>query len=180
MRVSEIVRAMKEFSHPDAGECKAIDLNQTIRTTLTVARNEYKYVADLVTDFAQDLPSVPCFIGELNQVILNLIVNAAHAIDDVVREKGTKGVITVSTKRHADQVEIRIKDTGTGIPESARARIFDPFFTTKSVGKGTGQGLYIAHTVIVKKHNGRLEFETVMGVGTTFIIRLPLHLTTTA
>lgn len=174
VRVSEIVRAMKEFSHPDAGERKAVDLNQTIRTTLTVARNEYKYVADLVTDFASDLPAVPCFVGEFNQVVLNLIVNAAHAIGDVVAKNGGKGLITVSTKRHGQSVEIRIKDTGTGIPESALGRIFDPFFTTKSVGKGTGQGLYIAHSVIVKKHQGSIEVETEMGVGTAFVIRIPL------
>jgi signal transduction histidine kinase len=174
-RVADIVRAMKEFSHPDQGEKKPTDLGRTITTTLTVARNEYKYVADLVTDFATDLPPVPCIAGEFNQVILNLVVNAAHAIGDVTAKQGGKGVITVSTRRDGDHAEVRIRDTGTGIPEAARAKIFDPFFTTKAVGKGTGQGLYIAHTVIAKKHGGTLAFETELGKGTTFVIRLPLQ-----
>ncbi len=177
-RVAEIVRAMKEFAHPDQGERKPTDLNQVITTTLTVARNEYKYVADLITDFASDLPPVPCLAGEFNQVVINLLVNAAHAIGDVVAKaggvSGGKGTITVSTRRDGDHVEVRIRDTGTGIPEAARAKIFDPFFTTKAVGKGTGQGLHIAHTVVVKKHGGTLTFETELGKGTTFIIRLPI------
>ncbi len=182
-RVAEIVRAMKEFSHPDQGEKKPTEINKTITTTLTVARNEYKYVADLVTDFGANLPLVPCIAGEFNQVVLNLVVNAAHAITDMIAQnsgkdggkQGGKGTITVTTQLVGDHVEVRIKDTGTGIPESARAKIFDPFFTTKAVGKGTGQGLYIAHTVIAKKHAGSLTFETEMGKGTTFIIRLPLE-----
>jgi PAS domain S-box-containing protein len=177
-RVTEIVRAMKEFSHPDQGEKKSVDLNKAITTTLIVARNEYKYVADLVTDFADHLPPVPCIVGEFNQVVLNLIVNAAHAIADVIAKaggnSGGKGTITVTTRRSDDHAEIRIRDSGTGIPESARKKIFDPFFTTKGVGKGTGQGLYIAHAVVVKKHGGTLTFETELGKGTTFIIRLPL------
>ena len=165
---------MKEFSHPDQGEKKPTDLNKAIQTTLTVARNEYKYVADLVTDLANDLPAVPCIVGEFNQVILNLTVNAAHAISDMVAGKGGRGTITVSTRLDGNHVEVRIRDTGTGIPVTARAKIFDPFFTTKGVGKGTGQGLYIALTVIEKKHGGSLTFETETGVGTTFILRLPL------
>ena len=177
-RVTEIVRAMKEFSHPDQGEKKSVDLNKAITTTLIVARNEYKYVADLVTEFADHLPPVPCIVGEFNQVVLNLIVNAAHAIADVIAKaggnSGGKGTITVTTRRTDDHAEIRIRDSGTGIPESARGKIFDPFFTTKGVGKGTGQGLYIAHAVVVKKHGGTLTFETELGKGTTFIIRLPL------
>ena len=173
-RVTEIVRAMKEFSHPDQGEKKPVDLNKAIATTLIVARNEYKYVADLVTEFAGDLPVIPCIVGEFNQVVLNLVINAAHAISDVIAKAGGKGTITVTTRRDGDQVEVRIRDTGTGIPEAARGKIFDPFFTTKGVGKGTGQGLYIARTVIAKKHGGTLTFETEIGKGTTFIIRLPL------
>ena len=181
-RVTEIVRAMKEFSHPDQGEKKSVDLNKAITTTLIVARNEYKYVADLVTEFADHLPPVPCIVGEFNQVVLNLIVNAAHAIADVIAkaggqsggQSGGKGTITVTTRRTDDHAEIRIRDSGTGIPEAARKKIFDPFFTTKGVGKGTGQGLYIAHAVVVKKHGGTLTFETELGKGTTFIIRLPL------
>ncbi len=168
---------MKDFSHPGTGEKTPIDLNKAVQTTLTVAHNEWKYVAKIATDFEQDLPQVPCLPGELNQVILNLVVNAAHAIGDVVGACGAKGqgVITASTRRCGDWAEIRIRDTGTGIPEKIRSKIFDPFFTTKAVGKGTGQGLAIAHAVIVDQHQGQLTFETEMGVGSTFIIRLPLH-----
>ncbi len=174
-RITKIVRAMKEFSHPGTEQKTAADLNHAIESTVTVARNEWKYVADLETDFDLQLPQVPCLPGEFNQVILNLIINAAHAIADVVgKNSGTKGRIIISTRRQGDWAEIRVDDTGTGIPESARGRIFDPFFTTKPVGKGSGQGLAIAHSVIVDKHGGTLAFETELGRGTTFIIRLPL------
>ncbi len=179
-RVAKIIRAMKDFSHPGTGEKTPLDLNRAIETTLTVAGNEWKYVASIVTDFDPLLPPVRCLPGELNQVILNLIVNAAHAIADVVGD-GTKGkgVITASTRRCDDWAEIRIQDTGTGIAEKIRHKIFDPFFTTKPVGKGTGQGLAIAHTVVVDQHNGTLTVETEPGVGTVFIVRLPLNPATT-
>jgi signal transduction histidine kinase len=173
-RVAKIVRAMKEFSHPSSEGKVAADVNRLIDNTITVANNEWKYVADLVRDFDPSLPLVPCIAGELNQVILNLIVNAAHAIGESIKaDPGRKGIITITTRAAEAGVEIRVKDTGTGIPVEARAKIFDPFFTTKAVGKGTGQGLTIAHGVIVKKHGGRLSFETEMGVGTTFVIHLP-------
>ncbi|MDP3071015.1 MAG: ATP-binding protein [Opitutaceae bacterium] len=175
-RVAKIVRAMKEFSHPGTAEKTPIDLNHAIDSTLTVATTEWKYVADLVTEFDASLPPVSCLPGEFNQVILNLVVNACHAITDVVGAGGTsKGTITISTRRDGEWVEVRVRDSGTGIPEPARARIFDPFFTTKGVGKGTGQGLAIAHAVIVEKHGGTIHFETEMGQGTTFIIRIPLQ-----
>jgi signal transduction histidine kinase len=150
-------------------------LNKAIKTTLTVAGNEWKYIATIATNFDPLLPLVPCLPGEFNQVILNLVVNAAHAIGDVVGD-GSRGlgVITASTRRCGDWAEIRIRDTGRGVPENIRSRIFDPFFTTKPVGKGTGQGLAIAHAVIVDQHQGQLTFETEMGAGTVFIIRLPL------
>ena len=174
-RVTHIVRAMKEFSHPGTTEKTAVDLAKAIQSTVTVASNEWKYVADLVTEFDTALPLVSCLPGEFNQVILNLVVNAAHAIADVVGDGANgKGTITVSTWLDGDCAEVRIRDTGTGIPEKARAKVFDPFFTTKGVGKGTGQGLAIAHNVIVEKHGGTIAFETEMGKGTTFIIRLPL------
>ena len=150
-----------------------VDINQAIGSTLVIATNEYKYVADLETDFGQ-LPPVNCYAGEINQVILNLIVNAAHAIEDVVRGTQNKGRIRVSTRVLDEQVEIAIADTGKGIPVEVRSRIFDPFFTTKEVGKGTGQGLAIAHAVVVDKHGGTLYFETEVGKGTTFYIRLPI------
>ena len=173
-RVGRIVRAMKEFSHPGTVEKKPIDLNHAIESTITVARNEWKYVAEVVTDLDPTLPPVPCLPGEFNQVILNLLINAAHAIEAAIEpESGRTGRITVSTRLVREEVEVRITDTGTGIPETAQKKIFDPFFTTKEVGKGTGQGLAIAHDVIVNKHGGRLTFETMVGTGTTFIIQLP-------
>jgi len=175
MRIAEIVRAMKEFSHPSSKEKRPVDLNQAIRTTVTVARNEWKYVADLSLDLEADLPPVPGLPGEINQTLLNIIVNAAHAIGEVAKGKSAgKGRISVSTRRLEDAAEIRIADTGGGIPEKIRHRIFDPFFTTKGIGKGTGQGLAIARTVVVKHHGGALEFETEEGRGTTFVIRFPL------
>lgn len=175
-RVAKIVRAMKEFSHPGAAEMTSVDINHALESTITVARNEWKYVADLVTDFDHNLPPVPCLPGDMNQVFLNIIVNAAHAIADVVGNgsKG-KGTITVSTRKLDGWVEVRISDTGTGIPEAIRSKIFDPFFTTKQIGRGTGQGLAYAHSVVVEKHKGTLTFETEEGRGTTFIIRLPLR-----
>ena len=173
-RVAALVNAMKEFSHPDTKEKTALDLNRAIASTITVARNEWKYVADLETDFDPSLPSVSCHPGEFNQVILNLIVNAAHAIGDVAHQGGPqRGTIRVETRRSAEWAEIRIEDTGTGIAEKFRSRIFDPFFTTKEIGKGTGQGLAIARSVVVDKHGGSIHFETEEGKGTTFIIRLP-------
>jgi PAS domain S-box-containing protein len=175
-RVAKIVRAMKDFSHPGSEEKVQTDLNQAIESTVTVAHNEWKYVADLDLALDPQLPRVPCLPGEINQVILNLVINAAHAIGDVVGDGASgKGRIHVSTSRQGDWAEIRVQDTGTGIPESARARIFDPFFTTKVVGKGTGQGLTIAHSVVVQQHGGTIEFETELGKGTTFLVRLPLQ-----
>jgi len=174
-RVAEIVRAIKEFSHPGPVEKAPLDLNRAIESTVLVSRNEWKYVADLDTELDAELPPVMCVPGEFNQVILNLIVNAAHAIADVVGDlPGVKGKITVSTHHDGEWAEIRVRDTGTGIPEAVQPSIFNPFFTTKGVGKGTGQGLSIAHTVIVQKHGGTISFDTAMGVGTTFKIRLPI------
>jgi signal transduction histidine kinase len=173
-RVSTIVSAMKEFSHPGTKEKIPVDLNHAIASTITVARNEWKYVADLETVFDPALPPILCLPGELNQVILNLIVNAAHAIANVIPDGGSgKGKIMVQTVSLPEWAEIRIQDTGSGIPEGIRTRIFDPFFTTKEIGKGTGQGLAIARSVIVDKHAGTIHFETETGKGTTFIIRLP-------
>jgi len=175
-RVARIVRSMKDFSHPGTKEKIALDLNRAIESTLIVCRSEWKYVADLVMDFEAGLPPVPCLPGEFNQVVLNIVINATHAIADVVGDGGKgKGTITVGTRREGEWVEVRIGDTGTGIPAAARARVFDPFFTTKGVGKGTGQGLAIAHSVVVKQHGGTLNFETETGKGTTFVIRLPLR-----
>jgi len=174
-RIATIVRAMKDFSHPGGEDKVSADLNKAIESTITVARNEWKYVADMVVDFDPDLPDVPCFIGDINQAVLNIIINAAHAIGDLVAAgKLSKGTITVQTRHVDDAVEIRIQDTGGGIPDAIQNKIFDPFFTTKAVGRGTGQGLAIAHGVVVDKHGGTISFETASGCGSTFIIRLPL------
>ncbi len=172
--VATLVGAMKEFSHPGAKEKTLLDLNHAIESTITVARNEWKYVAEVETDYDSSLPMVSCLPGEFNQVILNLIVNAAHAIAEVEGKGGAKkGKIKVQTQNYQEWAEIRIQDTGSGIPAKVRARIFDPFFTTKEIGRGTGQGLAIARAVVVDKHGGSIHFETEEGKGTTFIIRLP-------
>jgi len=174
-RISKIVSAMKEFSHPGQGEKQIVDLNSAIESTMIVSTNEWKYVAEMKTDFDSSLPLVPCVVGEFNQVILNLIVNAAHAIADVKEvQGGGKGLISVSTKNLGTQAEIRIKDTGGGIPASIADKIYDPFFTTKGVGRGTGQGLAIARNIIVHKHGGAIRFDSAVGQGTEFIISLPL------
>lgn len=173
-RVAQLVRAMKEFAHPDQASMAPANLNEAIQSTLTIARNEYKYVADLETDFGE-LPPVMCHVGEVNQVVLNLVVNAAHAIADVKGENSAeKGRITVRTRRVGESVVVTIGDTGGGIPEHVRGKIFEPFFTTKEVGRGTGQGLAIARSVIVDKHGGELTFETEVGRGTEFFLRLPV------
>ncbi len=172
-RISSIVSAMKEFAHPDSREKSSADLNRALDNTLTIARNEYKYVADVETDFGE-LPLVPCHVADLNQVFVNLVVNAAHAIADAVKDKGERGVIRVRTRCEADQVRIDIADTGAGIPEEIQERIFEPFFTTKEVGRGTGQGLPIARSIVVDKHQGSITFQSQVGYGTTFTILLPV------
>jgi PAS domain S-box-containing protein len=173
-RIQKIVGAMKEFSHP-AMDKSPVDINRAIGSTITVASNEWKYVAEIKTDLDENLPAVPVMPGSFNQVILNIIVNAAHAVDEMVQggSRG-KGIISISTRQVGNWAEIRIQDTGCGMPDKIRERIFDPFFTTKPVGKGTGQGLAIAHDVIVKKHGGAIAVESAPGAGTTFILRLPL------
>ncbi|HEV3438247.1 MAG TPA: ATP-binding protein, partial [Gemmata sp.] len=173
--VARIVKAMKEFAHPGTDEKTAVDLNRAIQNVVTVARNEWKYLAEVVTDLAPDLPTVLGLPGELNQVFLNLLMNAVHAIQAVGNAHDNKGSITLSTRRIGGAVEVRVTDSGCGIPESIRRRVFDPFFTTKPVGQGTGQGLAIAHAVVVTRHNGGITFESQVGRGTTFIVRLPIN-----
>jgi signal transduction histidine kinase len=172
-RMGSVVRSMTEFAHPDSRTKADIDLNRAIRTTLNMARNEYKSVAELETDFG-DIPTVHCHAGDINQVVLNLVLNAAHAISDVVNGTSAKGCIAVRTRAIGGYVEISIRDTGDGIPEDVRGRIFEPFVTTKEVGRGTGQGLALSRGIVVDTLNGSLHFETETGKGTTFIIRLPV------
>jgi len=172
-RVAAIVRSMKEFAHPDRNEKTLVDLNRAVENTLMVAASECKYVADVRTELAP-LPLVYCNAGEINQAVLNLVVNAAHAIRDLVGQTGAKGTITVCTRHDGSEVEIAIRDTGTGIPRAIRDKIYDPFFTTKEVGRGTGQGLAITRSVVVDKHGGSLRFHTQTGAGTTFFLRIPI------
>jgi len=176
-RVTRIVQAIKEFSHPGSSEKEPIDLNQALRSTLTVAGNEWKYVAEVELDLDPDLPLVSCLPGEISQVFLNVVVNAAQAIQEARQAKGSaaKGAIRIATRRVGGSVEVRISDTGTGIPKSVLGRIFDPFFTTKEVGRGTGQGLAISHAVIVDKHGGSISAENNVGAGTTFVVTLPIE-----
>ena len=172
-RVGSIVKSMTEFAHPDARNVADIDVNRAVTTTLNMARNEFKNVAELETEFGV-LPAVHCQAGDINQVVLNLVLNAAHAIHDVVDGTSQKGRITVRTRALGGYVEISISDTGNGIPESVRGRIFEPFVTTKEVGRGAGQGLTLSRGIVVEKLKGSLHFETETGKGTTFFVRLPV------
>lgn len=169
-RVTEIVGAMNEFTHPDRKEKDSANINRALGTVLTVASNEYKYVAKIETDL-QEIPLLDCYLGDLNQVFLNLIVNAAHAIAE---NNTQEGAIKVSSRIENGNVIVSVADNGAGIPRDIQHRIFDPFFTTKEVGRGTGQGLSISHNIIVDKHGGRLYFETSPERGTTFFIELPI------
>ncbi|NKD77304.1 PAS domain-containing protein [Haematospirillum sp. H1815] len=169
--VSRIVMAMKEFSHPSLKDPVPFDLNHNLQSTITISRNEWKLVAEVETDFENNLPPVTGLPGDLNQVFLNLIVNAAHAITD--HNDTQMGKITVSTRQDGDFVEVRIADTGCGIPDDIRNKIFEPFFTTKDVGRGTGQGLAIAHDIVVRKHKGRIDIQNREGGGTIFVVRIP-------
>ncbi|MFV0347376.1 MAG: cache domain-containing protein [Halodesulfovibrio sp.] len=188
-RISTIVRAMKEFSHPGRKEKQLANLNDALRNTLTVTRNEWKYVADVVLDLDESLPEVRCLLTEMNQVFMNIIINAAHAITEklsrehvnrdsstgVLSVSGQKGIIHISSGVKDGKIYIRISDSGTGIMAEHQRMIFDPFFTTKEVGKGTGQGLAIARDVVTNKHGGTLDVESEPGKGATFIITLPVE-----
>jgi two-component system, NtrC family, sensor kinase len=171
-RVAEIVRSMNVLTHADHAEMRPVDLTRAIQSTLVVAKNEYKHVADVDTDLA-DLPSITCHGSQINQVILNLVVNAAHAIADRVKDTEERGLITISTCQNGGEAVICVTDTGTGIPEAIRDRIFEPFFSTKEVGRGTGQGLSIVRNV-VHAHGGSITFQTQLNRGTTFSVRLPI------
>jgi len=175
-QVASIVKAIKEFSHPGVTEKTPTDLNALITTTLTVARNQWKYVATSQTDLALDLPAIPVLPSEINQVLLNLIVNAADAIEDSVKAGANAGlgVIHVTTSATSTHVEISVSDTGSGMSEEVAARIFDPFFTTKETGKGSGQGLALAYNIIHIRHGGSIRLKSTSGAGTTFVITLPI------
>jgi signal transduction histidine kinase len=173
-RVIHIVRAMKEFSHPGSEQKLGVDLNNAVSSMVTITRNRWKYVAELETDLDPDLPTLNCVPADINQVLMNLIVNAADAIAEKVGDQGMeKGQITIRTGTDGLNIVVEVEDTGCGIPENIRNRIFDPFFTTKEVGQGTGQGLAICYNVVVNKHRGRVDVLSTPGVGSTFRIELP-------
>jgi PAS domain S-box-containing protein len=173
-RVRNIVSAMKEFSHPGTKEMTLVDLNLTLEKALTVSRNEWQYCCNLETNYDANLPLIPCFADEINQVFLNIIVNAAHAVEETVNDdEWKKGTLRIETHHRDPWVEVFIRDTGPGIPEAIQDQIFHPFFTTKDVGKGTGQGLSLAKSA-VEKHGGEISFQSEQGAGTTFTIRLPV------
>jgi PAS domain S-box-containing protein len=175
-RISKIVQAMKIFSHPGVAVKEPTDINKEIEKTITITRNEWKYVAEMKTDFDSTMPLVPCYRAELNQVVLNMIVNAAHAIAEANQDNASqRGTIHILTYHKDNWAKIRISDTGAGIPDDIRHKIFDLFFTTKGPGKGSGQGLSICHSVVVEKHRGTLDLESQVGMGTTFIIGLPME-----
>lgn len=173
--VSEIMKAMKAFVHPGWEEKVPANVCEIIDDVLAMTRNEWKYVADIQKEYNLYLPLISCIPGDLRQAVLNIIMNAVHAIADVVGDgPKIKGKITIGVGLVNNWVEIRISDTGTGIPAEIRPRIFEPFFTTKKIGRGTGQGLPIVHSIITDKHGGTIHYETEMGKGTTFILRLPV------
>jgi signal transduction histidine kinase len=171
-RVASIVQSMKQFAH-HGGEVTEADLDAAVRDTLTIARNEYRFVADVELSLG-GLPNVECRLGEINQALLSIVVNAAQAIREKVGTSGARGTISIRSCVRGEQAEIAIADTGNGIPAEIQGKIFEPFFTTKEVGTGTGQGLAIAKTVI-ERHGGTLDFKTAVGIGTTFFVRLPLR-----
>ena len=176
-RVLKIIRAMKEFSHPGGKAMEPTDLNRALTSTATITQNRWKEVADLQMDLDPSLPLVVCDPGSMNQVFVNLIVNAVDAIADrmISTESDSKGTISVSSQLNGEQVLIEITDTGCGMPEEVRNRVFDPFYTTKEVGKGTGQGLSLCHTIVTQKHGGTIQVDSRHGKGTIFSVRLPIH-----
>lgn len=167
-RVKKIIVSLKDFSHIDEEAFAPADLHKGIETTLSVAQNEIKYKAEIIREFGQ-LPLIDCIASQINQVVMNITVNAAHAIDEF-------GAIHIRTGTQADKAWIEIEDNGAGIPENIISRIFEPFYTTKPIGKGTGLGLSLSQTII-EKHNGLLEVESTPGRGTKFKIWLPIKQT---
>lgn len=175
-RVAHIIKSMKAFAHPGSGQKTPANLNRAIENTVTVSRNQWKYDCDLNLSLDDSLPAVPCYENEFNQVLLNLIINAIDAIHEA-QAKGVieRGKIRITSKQRGNFAVIRLEDNGTGVPESIRERIFDPFFTTKEVGKGTGQGLAIAHSIIVQKHGGKLYLDSEYKNGAAFVIEVPIE-----
>lgn len=174
-RVSAMISAMRDFSHIDERRFAPANLNKAVRTTIVILRNEIKYVADVEIELDENLPSIMCCIDDMQQVFLNLVINAAHSIEEKLEEDGQRGLIKISSKQEDQYAVFTINDTGKGISPEIREKIFEPFFTTKARGKGTGQGLSIVHSALIEKHKGKLELESTEGVGTTFTIYIPIE-----
>jgi PAS domain S-box-containing protein len=174
-QVTELVQGLKGFAHSGTeGEKAASDINNIINNALMVSKNVYKYVAELETNLG-DLPPVKVYPGDIGQVVVNLVINAAHSIEEKKGKSQALGKIVISSFLEGKDLIIQVSDTGKGIPEGVRERIFDPFFTTKEVGRGSGQGLAISHTIIHEKHHGEIGFNSVIGEGTTFTVRIPIQ-----
>lgn len=172
-RIIQIVTDLKSFSRVDQGTgFELVDINAGIESTLIVGWNEIKYVAEVIKEFG-DIPPIRCRGNEINQVVLNILINAAQAIQSQKREE--KGHITIKTRMNAGWVKIEIQDDGPGIPEEVQSKVFEPFFTTKEPGKGTGLGLSISYNIIVTKHSGKFSLTSTVGKGTTFLIELSEH-----
>jgi len=174
-RVSKIVSAMKKFSHPGTDEKSLLNLNESLENTLIVSRNQWKYFANLEKDFDETLDMVLCYPADLNQALLNVIVNAAQAIEEKKKTVDFQGEIKISTYKEDDNAVIKVTDNGIGMNDEVKDKIFDPFFTTKDIGKGTGQGLPIVYSIIHDKHKGSIRYESELGVGTTCVIKVPLR-----
>ena len=174
-RVSTIVKAMKEFSHPGEATKTAVDINEGLQSSITVSRNEWRYIAEVTTDLDKELPLIMGYPGDLNQAFLNIIVNAAHAIQSRSDDQTSLGKIHIATRRCQEHIQITIADNGCGIPISDHQKVFEPFYTTKQIGKGTGQGLAVVHTVIAEMHQGEINIQSEVGAGTKLEIRLPIN-----
>ena len=174
--VTKIVRTMNEFSHPGSGKKVQFDINRAIEGAIMMTRNQWKHHAQVLTYLDPSMSLIDCLPEEIQRVVLNLITNAVHAVKHAehLHEKGWRGTIAIRSRTIGDKVEVRIRDTGTGIPEQHRSRIFEPFFTTKGVGEGTGQGLAMSRAIVVERHEGTIEFETEEEKGTIFIVTLPI------
>jgi PAS domain S-box-containing protein len=176
-RISQIISALRTFSHPGDEAMSSVNINDAVEKTIAMTQNEWKYVAQMKTELDHKLPQIQGNAGNLHQTLLNIVINAIHALEDSGEQQSDPdkfGQITITTKRIADDILIEIADTGPGIPPDIQSRIFDPFFTTKEIGRGTGQGLSLAHAIIVEGHGGTISFETEEGKGTTFHITLPI------
>jgi two-component system, NtrC family, sensor kinase len=174
-RVCEIVRAIKLFSRADHPETAPESLEKLVANTLMVSRNQWKYVAEVITDVQPDMPQVHCHAGEISQVVLNLVINAVHAIEDKMGPAGAGGRIVVTLRAVGDKATVTVADNGAGIEPRHQGKIFDLFYTTKEPGRGSGHGLSICRTIVTRKHNGSLTFQTEVGVGTAFTVTLPIH-----